>query len=506
MPIQIAKLLFRTAPVLIALLSFCLCGQAQDSGASASSYDELVVDASRLLKQGKLDEARQTAQQAIQKNANGYMAYAVAAKIASEQGAGADVAKFIQKALQLAPDDDTKAKVRQLAAMLDATGAQAQSPAPGLSDEDRLTLNVLNLMLEKADGAATPEARAQVCEEILRRSEDLGKRHPEQTNIWVMRGVAAVVLGRAHEGFEAGQHLKALGMMHSQDPEVGHLFAELELNCWLNEEPTTPKPGQRWTNMLGQVFVPLPETSLLMCIWDTRVQDFATFVDDTGYDATEGLFSLGSDEWKSRGDTWKNPGFAQLRTCPVCGVSWEDAQAFCKWLTEKERRRGLLGANQSYRLPWDVEWSMAVGNEKYPWGDQWPPPAGAGNYAGSEAADENWPGAFGSIPGYRDGFARTSPVGSFAPNSLGLFDMGGNVWQWCEDWYKKEMNTAEILEKAASLANDGGGQQFHVLRGGSWFNYDSSYPQSAFRFRLVPGNRCTFSGFRCVLVAGAGVR
>jgi hypothetical protein len=500
------KLLYQTTLVLIAFLSFCLCGQAQNDSASGSSYDELVADANSLLKQGRLDEARQTVQQAIQQNPNGYMAYAVAAKIAAERGASADVTNFLQKALKLAPDDDSAAKIPQLSALLALASAHGQSKAPAaLSDEDRLMVNVLNLLLDKADKAATPEERAQWCGEILSRSGDFLKTHPKQANVWVIRGVAAVVLNRAQEASEAGQHLQALGMMHSQSPDVSHLFAELELDGWL-KHAKAPQPDQRWTNSLGQVFVPVPGTSVLFCIWDTRVEDFEAFVDDTGYDATQGMYSLGKDEWKQRGDTWKSPGFVQGLTDPVCGVNWDDAQAFCRWLTEKEQAMGLLKTNQSYRLPSDGEWSMTVGNDPYPWGNQWPPPAGAGNYAGAEAADGNWPRNFGTIPGYQDGFARTSPVESFAANRLGLFDMGGNVWQWCEDWYRKEMNSAKIREKAPSLNNDGGGQQYRVLRGASWFNYDASYPLSAFHFRLDPGNRCVFSGFRCVLVAGGVVR
>jgi len=389
-----------------------------------------------------------------------------------------------------------------MAAMLAPASAPGQSPASAaLSDEDRLTLNVLNLLLDKAGKAATPEDRDQACEDILSRSGDFLKAHPEQSHVWIMRGVAAVILNRAHEGWEAGQRLKALGMMHSEDSDVSHLFAELELKGWLGQEPKFPQPDHRWTNSLGQVFVLVPGSGVLFCIWDTRVQDFEKFVDDTGYNATEGMYSMRSDGEKQRGDTWKSPGFVQGQAHPVCGVSWDDAQAFCRWLTAKERRKGVLGENQTYRLPTDAEWSIAVGNDRYPWGNQWPPPLGAGNYAGSEAADGNWSSDLGIIPGYQDGFARTSPVGSFTPNRYGLYDMGGNVWQWCEDWYQKEMNSPEVRQQMPAYNNDQGGQQFRVLRGASWGHSDLSM-LSACRSGCIPSLRIDNRGFRCVLTAG----
>ena len=258
-----------------------------------------------------------------------------------------------------------------------------------------------------------------------------------------------------------------------------------------------------WVNSLGMKFVPVAGTQVLFSVWDTRVQDFETFVKSTDYDATQGMYSLGKDGWKQRGATWKEPGFSQGATYPVVGVSWADAKAFCSWLTKKEQAEGRLPPKMVYRLPTDEEWSAAVGlknevgstpEEKsgklllYPWDipqkrdKSWPPPSGAGNYAGEEAKIGDWPSGQPVIEGYNDGYPRTSPVGSFEANFSGLYDMGGNVWQWCEDWYNAQ-------------------SQYRVLRGASWINVNSDSLLASYRNHYSPDNRFGTFGFRCVVAA-----
>jgi formylglycine-generating enzyme required for sulfatase activity len=189
-------------------------------------------------------------------------------------------------------------------------------------------------------------------------------------------------------------------------------------------------------------------------------------------------------------ESWKKPfgdEFKQEDTHPVVNVSWEDANAFCAWLTRKELAAGKIKAGQKYRLPTDAEWSVAVGlgqekgntpKEKtrgikhvYPWGKEWPPPVGAGNYNKSLKADK---------------FDYTSPVGSFAANQHGLHDMGGNVWEWCEDWADPATKTRR------------------VLRGASWYDGSPDGLLSSGRIRDSPGDRYGGVGFRCVLVGGSG--
>jgi len=248
-------------------------------------------------------------------------------------------------------------------------------------------------------------------------------------------------------------------------------------------------------NSLGMRFVPVPGSKALFSVWETRVQDFEAFVKESGHQATEGTYSLGTNRWKQRGDTWKSPGFPQGPRHAVCAVNWEDARAFCDWLSKKEGRK--------YRLPTDAEWSAAVGlpgevgqtpKEKsgklpdvFPWGTSMPPNVNglpAGNYPGAEASETNWPAAFRVIEEFRDPFARTAPVASFPPNAFGLYDMGGNVWEWCEDESEPGKGT-------------------RVIRGASWVDNLPEILSSSYRHAVRPTSRNVSLGFRCVLEPGA---
>jgi formylglycine-generating enzyme required for sulfatase activity len=262
-----------------------------------------------------------------------------------------------------------------------------------------------------------------------------------------------------------------------------------------------PQPGRPWKNSLGMTYVPLDD--IWMAATETRVRDFEAFVQATNYDATGGMDSLQKDGFKDHGHSWKDPGFKQSPEHPVVGISREDANYFCKWLTDKERSAGGLTAYQYYRLPTDREWSVAVGlpgeagntpEERsgkvkgvYPWGYTFPPPENTGNYAGTEAsagAPAKWP----FIPTYHDPFPRTAPVPSSTPNRLGIADLGGNVWEWCQDSFGKTNS------------------RWGVLRGGSWATSRPDEMLSSFRRGFDPSFREDDVGFRCVIATGSGDR
>ena len=166
---------------------------------------------------------------------------------------------------------------------------------------------------------------------------------------------------------------------------------------------------------------------------------------------------------------------------PAVMLSWEDAAAYCNWLSDQEHLprayAATIGKNNGglelispattgYRLPTEAEWEWAAryngggGARRYPWGDAFPPPAGTGNFADRSAKGF----VTAVLADYDDGFPVTAPVGSFAASPLGLFDLGGNAAEWVHDRYTVgATGAAEALDPSGPA--DG---QYHVIRGSSW--------------------------------------
>ena len=143
-----------------------------------------------------------------------------------------------------------------------------------------------------------------------------------------------------------------------------------------------------------------------------------------GYDPATGRCSGRHPQF-----TWENPGFPQTDQHPVLNVTWNDAVAFCQWLTEKEGRR--------YRLPTEAEWEYACragSGTRYPHGDD---PAGLRQTAHLRNIDRGaaYADVQDQVHQLAPGESLTAPVGSRAPNRWGLYDMLGNVWEWTADWY-----------------------------------------------------------------------
>ena len=226
----------------------------------------------------------------------------------------------------------------------------------------------------------------------------------------------------------------------------------------------------------------------------TRGQ-FRQFVTATAYktdkDKDKKLLAWGWDPDKKQFSndekySWQNAGFEQTEEHPVVNVTWNDAMAFCKWLSEKE--------GQTYRLPTESEWEYACRartTTRYPSGDD---PQTLGKVSNLVDATVK-----ARIPDWKymiyhsDNYAFTSPVGKSKPNTFGLHDMHGNAFQWCSDWYSENYY-------AASPENDPPGPDSgteRVIRGGTW-NFRPLGARSAERNKTEPDSRNCSAGFRVV--------
>jgi formylglycine-generating enzyme required for sulfatase activity/serine/threonine protein kinase len=274
-------------------------------------------------------------------------------------------------------------------------------------------------------------------------------------------------------------------------------------------DPTTlASEAQPYVNSLGMEFVPAGTPGVLFCRKDTTRGLWRRYLSSSGTKPNPGMYVLTFDGqgytwiWDPKA-SWEKPGFSQFEDHPVVGVNWTEARAFCQWLSRQE--------NRTYRLPTDEEWSKAavpkvselssrVGGDDYPWGSSWPPPGDAGNYAGQEIHSGMTQSA-SFIDGFSDGYPRTSPVGRFKANRYGLYDMGGNVWQWCEDEYRTYMNDSDALEEISALRHERAddGTPMRVLRGASWFSSRPMMLRTSFHLFDHPVSRYDYYGFRVVL-------
>ncbi len=238
--------------------------------------------------------------------------------------------------------------------------------------------------------------------------------------------------------------------------------------------------GRLWENGISMRFAPVGQ-DLMACVWETRVGDYARFVKESGHAAA------------------REPFFQQENNHPVVNVSRDDAQAFCAWLTQRERKDERIAQAHVYRLPTDLEWSAMCGLEEeegispgwrdsrkqkvFPWGVSWPETGGkAGNFADMTLSRTPGVALDRTIPNYDDGFAFTAPVGSFPPNEFGLYDLSGNVQEWVDDEYSKI-----------------GSNVLGVLRGGGWNIYQIENLYTGSRNGMPPATQDSMYGFRVVL-------
>ncbi|HJQ70176.1 MAG TPA: formylglycine-generating enzyme family protein [Blastocatellia bacterium] len=227
---------------------------------------------------------------------------------------------------------------------------------------------------------------------------------------------------------------------------------------------------------------------------EVTVGEFAKFVEATGYvtDAERfgwsAVFDVQSGEWRATGGSdWRHPegpGSKARETEPVTQVSYNDATAYARWAGK--------------RLPTEAEWEYAarggLAGKKYAWSDELRP---------QEKWLANWwQGEFPATDTAEDGYRGRAPVGAFAPNGYGLYDMAGNVWEWCADWFDENYYRTSPKLNPAGPAK--GAER--VTRGGSWMcaeNYCQGYRVAA-RSHSSAESAMNNLGFRCARSGGNG--
>jgi formylglycine-generating enzyme required for sulfatase activity len=209
--------------------------------------------------------------------------------------------------------------------------------------------------------------------------------------------------------------------------------------------------------------------------YEVTVGEFRQFVNATGYrtDAEkQGSCYSWKQGWKNiEGANWRSPGFSQNDNHPVVCVSWNDAMAYAKWLSQQ--------TGKQYSLPSEAQWEYAARagtTTKYWWGNNIDK-----NRANCNGCGSRWDGK------------STAPVGSFAPNSFGLYDTVGNVWEWCADPWHSNYKGAPTDGQVWS----GGDENIRVLRGGSWDSFPG-VARTANRLWSSSVGRSGYFGFRVV--------
>ena len=237
--------------------------------------------------------------------------------------------------------------------------------------------------------------------------------------------------------------------------------------------------------------------------YEVTVGQFRQFVEKTSYETEgerdgEGSTGYGYNEEENKFErnpdyTWQDPGWPQTDAHPVLNVSWNDAVAFCEWLSRKE--------GKTYRLPTEAEWEFACRagtTTRHHNGDDPEELVRVGNVA--DAAARAKLGVLTWGVSSRDGYVFTAPVGHFASNAWGLHDMHGNVSEWCSDWYDSKYYGSDYYENTPTDDPPGPSPgSLRVNRGGSW-NYYPGGCRSAYRGGYTPGDRSYNLGFRVALV------
>jgi formylglycine-generating enzyme required for sulfatase activity len=225
----------------------------------------------------------------------------------------------------------------------------------------------------------------------------------------------------------------------------------------------------------GIKLVPIPAGTFMMGSPAAEARRFPNEGPQTKVTLTKDFF-LGATlvtqaQWASLMGT--SPSHFKGDTLPVETISWDEARAFCQKLTDREKAAGRLPEGHAFMLPTEAQWEYAC-------------------RAGTTVGD---PGDMHVAAWFQENSADTThPVGTKPANEWGLFDMHGNVWEWCADWFKAYPGGA-VTDPTGPASG-----AFRVIRGGSW-DYDASCCRYAFRRNSFPDVRDVDIGFRVALSA-----
>lgn len=243
-------------------------------------------------------------------------------------------------------------------------------------------------------------------------------------------------------------------------------------------EPETPDHKVRITK------------AFLIGKYEVTVRQFKQFASETGYRTTAETqgwawaFDTEKKKWvKKSGASWRNPGTKSWDDLPVTFVTHSDAHAYCDWLSDKDGRK--------YYLPTEAQWEYAArggeSSKRFPWGDDYP------NGAQLNMADKSSPFPWADRT-LDDGHPVISPIGSFEPNRFKLYDMAGNVWELCADYFDpkafKNRTDATVFDPTGPKAG-----KKHVVRGGN-YAFGPEIARNAFRFGLDLNTCVDICGFR----------
>jgi len=248
-----------------------------------------------------------------------------------------------------------------------------------------------------------------------------------------------------------------MGAPHADRPDARAVHEVVLSPCWLDETLVTNDAFARFV----------------------IATDYRTTAERTG---SGRVFDVDAKQWKTvAGADWRHPegpnsSIAARGEWPVVQVSWHDAVAYARW------------ANK--RLPSEAELEYAARSGlvdvDYPWGRELAP-------AGKPSANA-WQGRFPHFNQNRDGYHTTSPVRAFPPNRFGLYDVVGNVWCWCSDWYNAQYYDRNDRDDPRGPATG----TLKVLRGGSWQSTDNHQPLAVWRrHAAAPSQTTNHVGFRC---------